>query len=312
MIHVSKLSFCLFIFFAFVLFIGLSCFSSKSTQLIDTAWTEDWESLYNGHNFFGWDIKFKGEPLNVNYKDTFLPLENSIRIQYGDYKSFDEKYAHMYYFKPFSHFKLRFEYKFFGNQVEGGAVWNVRNSGIMFHSQSAISNGFDQHFPVSIEMQLLGGLSNGDERPTGNMCSPGTNVEFNGQLDETHCISSSSETYDGDRWVSAELIVYGDSIIHHIIEGDTVLTYSKPQLDDHFVTQQKDDWSDFGVYSDSWKKSNGQLLSSGYIALQAESHPIEFKGLRLLNLKGCMDPQATNYKTYFVEADNSLCVYLDK
>ena len=142
------------------------------------------------------------------------------------------------------------------------------------------------------------------------MCSPGTNVVMNGELDETHCITSSSATYDGDVWVSAELVVYGDSIVHHIIEGDTVLTYTKPQFDDHFVSQQKDDWSDFGVFTDSWKKKDGQSLSSGYIALQAESHSIDFKGLQLLNLKGCMDPQASNYKTYYVEPDNSLCVYL--
>jgi hypothetical protein len=30
-------------------------------------------------------------------------------------------------------------------------------------------------------------------------------------------------------------------------------------------------------------------LSEGYIALQAESHPTEFRKVELLNLVGCMD-----------------------
>lgn len=286
----------------------LSCQSTKSL-LKDQSGSEEWEQLYNGKNFYGWDIKFAGEDLNVNYKNTFIAMDSFIRVHYNEYENFDDKYAHMYYHKPYSHYKLKFDYRFFQDQVEGGAVWNVRNSGIMFHSQSASSNDYDQHFPVSVELQLLGGLNNGKERTTGNMCSPGTNIVLDGKLDERHCISSSSQTFHGDQWVSAELIVVGDAIVHHIIEGDTVLTYSKPQIDDHFVNQNRDDWKDFGVFSQSWQDKNGLLLSSGYIALQAESHPIDFRNLRLLNLKGCMDPQAKNFKSYYVEADNASCQY---
>jgi hypothetical protein len=54
-------------------------------------------------------------------------------------------------------------------------------------------------------------------------------------------------------------------------------------------------------------KRDGQLLTEGYISLQSESHPIEFRKVELLNLAGCMDPKASNYKAYYVKANNSEC-----
>lgn len=294
---------------AILVVISFSCASTRTS--LQNSQDQDWQYLYNGKNLFGWDIKFAGEELNVNYKNTFICSDSILRIQYNEYENFDGKYAHLYYYKPYSHYKLRFEYRFFDDQVEGGASWNVRNSGVMVHSQSAQSNDFEQDFPVSIELQLLGGLEDGKERTTGNMCSPGTNVVYKGQLDETHCISSNSKTYHGDQWVSAEMIVRGDSIIHHIIEQDTVLTYTLPQIDDAFIANNEtgNGWNDFGVFSKMWEGRNGELLSSGYIALQAESHPIDFKNIRLLELKGCMDKEALNYKSYYLESDQSSCLY---
>lgn len=294
---------------ALIIVICMSCTTTRTTVIQSEK--QEWTQLYNGKNLFGWDIKFAGEELNSNYKNTFVCVDSILRVQYNEYESFDGKFAHLYYYKPYSHYKLRFEYRFFGEQVKGGASWNVRNSGVMVHSQSAQSNDIEQDFPVSIELQLLGGLNNGVERPTGNMCSPGTNVVYNGKLDETHCISSNSKTYHGDQWVAAEMIVLGDSIIHHIIEQDTVLTYTSPQVDDAFISNNEtgNGWKDFGVFSNRWEGRDGELLSSGYIALQAESHSIDFKNIRLLELKGCMDKEALNYKSYYIDSDQSKCLY---
>jgi len=50
-------------------------------------------------------------------------------------------------------------------------------------------------------------------------------------------------------------------------------------------------------------------MKEGSISLQAESHPTQFRKIELLNLKGCMDEKAINYKSYFVKEDNSLCKY---
>ena len=131
----------------------------------------------------------------------------------------------------------------------------------------------EQDWPISVEMQLLGGLSDDKPRPTGNMCSPGTEVVQKGQIVPSHCINSSSKTYDGEQWVSAELIVLGDSLITHIINGDTVLQYSKPQIGGGVVNR----------YNPKIKQ-DGKLLSSGFIALQSEGQPIDFRNIRIRNL----------------------------
>jgi hypothetical protein len=257
-------------------------------------------------------MKIADRPLNDNYLNTFQVEKGMIRIVYDAYENFDNKYGHLYYKKPYSHYKLRFDYRFVGEQTSGGEAWNIRNSGVMVHSQSAESNTFEQHFPVSIEVQLLGGLSNGKERNTANLCSPGTAVERFGEIDYRHCINSSSRTYDGDQWVSVEVVVMGDEYIAHLIENDTVLRYEHPQIGGAFINkdQKGKDWESMGVTNkEEWIAKEGQYLSEGYIALQAESHPIDFKNIELLNLCGCTDPKAVNYKSYFVKSETKSCVY---
>ena len=264
---------------------------------------QDWKPLFNGKNYSGWDIKIAGHELNDNYKNTFRFEDGMVRISYDQYQSFDDKYGHMYYKQPFSYYALRFEYRFTGNQMPGGASWNVRNSGIMYHSQSAQSLLMSQEFPVSLEIQLLGGLGKG-ERHTGNLCTPGTIVEIDGKVNPNHCIDSNSETFEGDQWVKAEIRVFGDSLVQHLIEGKTVFTFQKPRVGESYWAQGKKD-----AYYDVWKPKNNMLLKEGYIALQAESHPIDFKNVEILNLKGCTDPKAKNYKAYYVAADDCDCQY---
>ncbi len=270
----------------------------------------DWEPLFNGKDLKGWDIKIAGHELNDNYLDTYRVENGMIRISYDKYKNFDKKFGHMYYNKPYSHYIVRFTYRFVGEQIPGGAVWNVRNSGVMVHSQSAKSNSLNQDFPVSLEVQMLGGLGKGP-RHTANLCTPGTQVYMNGKLNPAHCIDSKSKTYDGDQWVTIEAVVLGDSIIHHIIEGDTVLTYQRPEVGGGFVSNEYS-FKSAGIDeagADYWLKRQNTPLGSGYIALQAESHPIDFRSVELLNLKGCTNPKAVNYKSYFVKSDNSQCKF---
>ena len=272
--------------------------------------TKDWISIFNGKDLSGWDIKISSQPLNDNYKNTFRVEDGMMRVMYDKYQNFDEKYGHIYYKKPYSYYVVRFMYRFQGNQTPGGAIWNNRNSGIMIHSQSAKSLTINQTFPISLEMQLLGGLDKG-ERHTGNLCSPGTQAYMQGSLRPAHCIDSDSKTYDGDQWVSAEAIVLGDSLVHHVINGDTVLTYNKTQIGGGFVDNQQG-WgiAKMNVATvEAWKKKDGMALKSGYIALQAESHPIDFKNIEVLNLEGCTDPKALNYKSYFIKSNKSVCRY---
>jgi hypothetical protein len=182
----------------------------------------------------------------------------------------------------------------------------------MLHSQSAASNEIGQHFPVSVELQMLGGLGEG-ERTTGNVCTPGTAVVMGDTINYEHCINSSSPTYHGDQWVHAEAIVLGGEAMHFLIEGDTVLSFEQPQIGGGMISADYEgkDWAAFQVFQDKemWEAQEGKILTEGYIALQAESHPIDFKHIELLDLCGCMDKEAKNYRSYFVKAANERCVY---
>ena len=172
------------LFLVSLLFLVNSCKEQMPNQ-------ELWQPLFNGKDLSEWEIKFANHDLNFNLNNTFRVQDSMIRISYDDYNTFDDSYAHIYYNKPFSYYKLRFDYRFLGDQVSGGESWNIRNSGIMLHSQSARSNDFGQFFPVSIEIQLLGGLGK-EMRTTGNLCTPGTAVEIDGKINYQHCIKSTS------------------------------------------------------------------------------------------------------------------------
>lgn len=294
-----------------LLFQGILMISGIQAQTKVNSSDEEWIPLFNGKDLSGWDIKITGHPLNDNYNETFRVEDGMIRIMYDKYKEFNNSFGHMYYEKPFSYYKLRYDYRFTGDQLKGGATWNVRNSGIMLHSQSAASNNINQTFPVSIELQLLGGLGKG-KRTTANVCTPGTAVELNGKTDYTHCINSTSKTYDGDQWIHGEAIVMGDESMTFIINGDTVLTFQKPQIGGGFISKAngEKEWDNNGITDKQiWLSKEGSTLKEGYIALQSESHPVDFKNIELLNLVGCMDKKAKNYKSYYIKADNTTCVY---
>jgi hypothetical protein len=270
---------------------------------------EEWIPLFNKKDLTGWDVKIAKHDLNDNFNNTFLVKDSILKVDYSGYPKFDGQFGHLYYKEPFSYYKIRIEYRFTGKQMADGPDYAYLNSGVMLHSQSAASMGHEQTFPVSLEMQFL---ANNDslKRATGNLCTPGTEVSMNGNIVHDHCINSSSANYPADKWVTAEAVVLGDSIIHHIIEGDTVLTYHKSHIGGGFVNNNFA-WSrgGFGADSTDWITKNGVALASGYIALQAESHPVEFRKVELLNLVGCTDENAINHKHYYLKTDNSKCKY---
>ena len=257
---------------------------------------EEWVQLFNGRNLDGWIPKVRGHETGVNFGNTFRVTDGVMQVGYEAYgDSFDARFGHIFYEHPFSHYILVVEYRFVGQQAKGGPEWALRNSGVMMHSPAPESMGRDQDFPISIEVQLLGG--DGErERPTMNLCTPGTNVVVSGKLETRHCIKSKSKTYHGDQWVRAEVMVLGSSVIRHIAEGEVVLEYEMPQIGGGNVDGH-----------DPAFKRDGELLGSGYISLQSESHPIEFRKVELLNLAGCMDPDASNYKSYYVKSEPDTC-----
>ncbi|MBS1787039.1 MAG: DUF1080 domain-containing protein [Acidobacteria bacterium] len=258
---------------------------------------KEWIQLFNGKDLKDWKIKIRGYALGDNFGNTFRVENGLLKVSYDKYDKFNDRFGHIFYKDKFSHYIIAAEYRFVGEQCPGGPSWATRNNGLMLHCQSPESMGKDQDFPISIEAQLLGGLGKGP-RSTLNLCTPGTNVEIDGKLFTPHCLNSKSKTYDGDQWVRVEVLVDGDKQIKHMIDGQVVLSYEHPQIGGGSVSGH-----------DPAVKKDGMLLSEGYIALQGESHPTEFRKVELLNLVGCMDPKATNYKSYLVKADNSKCTY---
>ncbi|MEO5590896.1 MAG: DUF1080 domain-containing protein [Chitinophagaceae bacterium] len=286
----------------------LSLHSGKQAVNVSAS-QKEWIQLFNGKDLTGWDIKIAGHDLNDNFNNNFYVKDSILKVDYSGFKKFNAAFGHLYYKKPFSYYMVRVEYRFTGKQLEGGPSYAYLNSGVMLHSQSAASVTKNQWFPVSLEMQLLAS-DDKEKRHNGNLCTPGTEVSMNGQPVAAHCIDSKSKNSFLNEWVSAEAVVYGDSVIHHIINGDTVLTYEKIKVGGGFVNTGMT-WTSGGFAADSleWIKKDGTPLSSGFIALQAESHPVEFRRVELLDLEGCTDPKAVNYKSYFIKSDNSKCKY---
>ena len=286
---------------AFVFFI-YGCASSNEKS------KEDWQPLFNGKDLTGWDIKIKNHPLNENYKNTFRVEDSMIRVVYADYDKFDNQFGHLYTQIPYSHYKLKLQYRFTGNHLADAPDWADRNSGIMLHAQSAKSMELHQSFPVSLEFQFLCGNGK-DTVATGSVCTPGTLINFNGKLYAGHIQKSNSKTFLKNEWVNAVAEVYGDSLIRHIINGDTVLTFTKPTIGGGFVSDGYS-WATGNIIDSLlWINKANTPLSQGYIALQAESQPVDFRRIEILNLVGCMDTKAKNFKSYYLKADNSKCIY---
>ncbi len=234
---------------------------------------ETWISLFNGKDLTGWTPKFAGHDLGVNYKNTFRAEDGVLKVAYDQYEQFDGKFGHLFYEHEYSHYRLRLEYRFLGEQMPGAPGWAFRNSGVMIHGQPAASMKKDQNFPVSIEVQMLGGDGEND-RPTGNLCTPGTHVVMQNALVKNHCINSRSATFHEDDWITLEVEVRGNDIIRHFINGELVIEYTKPQYDPNDKDAQP-----------LIEKQNGSLvLDHGTISLQAESHPCEFRNIQLLLL----------------------------
>lgn len=229
-----------------------------------------WVTIFNGKDLDGWTPKFAGYDLGENPLNTLKVEDGLMRIDYSNYDEFKGRFGHVFYRTPYKNYRFKCDYRFTGEQAKGGPGWAFRNSGIMAHCQDPKSMRKEQDFPVCIEVQLLDGAG----RPTGNLCTPGTNVEMKGQLKQQHCHNSTSKKFDSEEWVTAEVEVLGNGRVRHFINGELVLEYERPQLD----PRDKDAKTLIA-------KRNGELLlDSGWISLQAESHPVDFRNIQIMVL----------------------------
>jgi len=236
---------------------------------------EGWVPLFNGRDLDGWTPKIRGHAAGEDPYQMFRVEDGVLSVRFDKIEKFDNKFGHLFHRTPYSHYRLRVEYRFVGEQCPGGPGWALRNSGIMIHGQSPETMRLAQNFPVSIEVQLLGG-DGLRERTTANLCTPGTHVVMDGELVTRHCTNSRSPTFHGDQWVEVEVEARGSGRIIHRVNGEVVLEYEQPQYD------EKD--------ADAVALMGGgrRLIEGGSISLQAESHPVEFRKVEIMVL----DPAA--------------------
>ena len=239
--------------------------------------TGPWRPLFDGKTLDGWTPKVAKHPAGENYRQTFVVDHGAIRVSYAGYEKLDGQFGHLFYKTPFKAYRLRLTYRFL---TEGGLadtpVWARSNSGIMFASQSPESMTVDQSFPVSVEFQLLG--KEGDApRPTGAVCTPGITITIDGAKVKEHCTPpADSPTVPNGTWVQAELEVRPNGEVFQKVNGVVVHHYAD-------VTLDPDDTVASGAKP--YILAHGaQRVTEGYIALQSEGHPIEFKDIEIQEL----------------------------
>lgn len=228
-----------------------------------------WVKLFNGKNLDGWTMKMAGHPLGENVGNTFRVENGILSVRYDQYKSFDNTFGALYYQKELSNYRLKVEYRFVGETAPGAPSWGFRDSGVQYHGQNPNTIGLDQNFPVCLEFNLHGGNGK-DERPVGEICTNGTIVDINGKKNESFCTPATVKcTFHGDQWVTLEIEVRGNKV-KHFINGEEILHFENPRFNPEHELGK------------TLIKGNDTSIKSGYISLQSNSHPIDFRKIEIM------------------------------
>lgn len=244
-------------------------FALPSSASPESTAESGWISLFNGKDLDGWTVKVAKHPVGENFADTFRVEDGVIKVAYDKYGKFDEQFAHLYSNLAYSRYILRLEYRFTGTAVADSPSWSKLNSGVMIHSQSPLSMRLDQLWPAAMEVQFLAeGTTAG--RQTCNACTPGTNLVRGGKLTTDHIVEAVGSLSPLNEWVSVEVEVHGNDLVIHRVNGVEVLRYEHPQLDPRDPDAKR-----------LLALGAPLQLSSGHIALQAESQPVWFRNIRI-------------------------------
>lgn len=236
----------------------------------EAATVEDsWQSIFDGESLEGWTPKVRGAPVGENFGDMFRAGDGVLTVSFDQLETFDNRFGHLFYETEYTHYRLRLDYRFVGEQTAEGPDWAIQNSGVMLHAQPPETMRLDQPFPVSIEAQFLGAIdADAPGRTTGNVCTPGTHIELQGELVTGHCINSEAQARPLTEWVSFEAEVCGSDSIRLYVNGEPSFELFAPQYD-------PGDGDTVGLFETDLS------LGRGYFALQAESHPLELRGIEI-------------------------------
>jgi len=248
----------------------LSCVLSLAAASAATD-QANWVRLFDGESLAGWTPKIVGEPLGSDERQTFRAADGILSVDYSGYRSFENRFGHLFFAKPFSRYRLRFDYRFVGEPLDDTPGWAFMNSGVMLHAEAPVTMAENQPFPISVEAQLLGYAEGWMGRKTGNVCTPGTLISVQGAAVIEHCISGTSAAREQGDWVSFEAEVRGDELLVLKIDGDVSFRADslKTEAGDVMAGRAPDATAPLG---------------SGYLALQSEGHPIQFRNIEILDL----------------------------
>lgn len=228
-----------------------------------------WAPLFNGKNLDGWTIKISGYKLGENFGNTFRVQDGILSIRYDQYDSFRNMFGALYYNKKLKNYRLKVEYRFVGETTVGAPSWGFRDSGVQYHCQAPASLEVNQPFPVCLEYNLHGGNGK-EERPVGEICASGTTVEINGKSNSSFCTPAAvKRTFHGDQWVTLEIDVQGNKIKHYV-NGEEILAFENPKYNPQHELGK------------TFIKGTDAAVKDGYISLQSNSHPIDFRKIELM------------------------------
>lgn len=237
----------------------------------DTAKKDKWVTIFNGKDLSGWTMKIAGQPLGENYGNTFRVENGILSTRYDNdvYKNFNNQFGALYYKKKLTNYRLKVEYRFVGETAAGAPSWGFRDGGIQYHSQSPESMALDQQFPMFLEYNILGGNGK-DDRPTGEICANGIIIQIDGKKNPSFCNPpQNKKTFHGDQWVTLEIDVRGDKITH-FVNGEEIMKFEDPRYDPSHDIAKK------------YIVNGNDKVTSGYISIQSNSHPMDFRKVELL------------------------------
>ncbi len=229
-----------------------------------------WKDIFNGRDLDGWKLKIAGHPIGENFGNTFRVENGILSIRYDSYgPDFNNRFGALYYSRKLRNYRLRLEYRFVGETAPGAPSWGYRDSGIQYLGQDPASVELDQRFPVCVEFNLHGGNGK-DDRPTGELCTPGTYVEFAGKRNSQFCTPPDvKRTFHGDQWVTAEIEIR-DGHITHFVNGERLLNAANA----HYNPTDE--------FGKKLAATYGGVLYEGFVSLQSNSHPIDFRKIELM------------------------------
>lgn len=260
-----------------ICFLLFSCGEKKSDEKkaidVNDATTEkksNWIQIFNGKDLEGWTWKINSYPLGENFGNTFRVENGILMVRYDGYgPDLKNRFGTLYFDRKLTDYRLKVEYRFVGNTAPGAPEWGCRDSGIQFHGQPPSSQELNQPFPICLEYNFHGGNGT-DDRPLGALCTNGMFVEIDGEKNATKCVPATiSRTFHGDQWVTAEIDIK-DGKITHYVNGEEILSYSNPTYDPTNEASKK------------LMVGNDTVVHGGYVSLQSNSHPIDFRKIALL------------------------------